>query len=1322
MSLANDPDKFFALDAADFPSGTAYIAIDSNIETDVEFNITLTGSSGGLNIEIDGTVYPLAYNPSSLSQTATDFLTNHTTPTVLNSVTYNILDGSNNIAVTVSGPTITFRSTEAEYDSLVLTNTSGNLNGTVTVVEEYNVLAPACGTFNIYTRELIEGTTVDFTNLVFIKKMTYESLCSFTVPILNGCDPIPYEFGLFGYWESIEKYPCNDELYDSSVLCIKPSNLQAYLSAEEVTEFEDYYTNGVDADGCYIWKEDANQKPLVDFRDRGIRHYKFPCSITSPFMSTTTQNPGAFKDSIIYPIGFSISNEAIKAFLDIALSNNLITLEERIRINRYEIFRGDRTVDKSVIAKGLLFDIYKYIDGISGGDGSDIPSAQLAYYSNYPLNTLGDDKFNQLPHPYNSTKNNLFTFHSPDTHYYKPFLPREIKVEGYQFGKSQTIFDIVKDHPTYVLLGDQAYSVATALAVTEVSLDLLVQGIDYYVMATTGTYGIALGVALAIAATAALAGGVFKAGQLRYQWIETFYNLGHLNQFAYYSASVGHYNNFLPNPRPDDVLRGIPTIKYVKDGRYAIPSEVGTGIDSFNLNNLNREDSVFINLSTYFLNYPSQYYNYDNYSTNPTSSTRTAYSGIGRSPIMIRNAASPYASLKQYLPAQYGSIQSIDWIHTNYCGVISESLGCDPIFGGDISISRFAVKRKFPFFTSNSHGLAPRTPFEYSDYFNVNPLQKNNRYFIDYLINDDGDNWPMIFIFPANKSKYNLYPSNNDSGFYIKPPSKFFLFSYGFPYFLVESTINSNFRYAKREKFQDFYPNATDIIEFTQESNVSIREPNYYYYNFVYSSMHTSYRRRLFPDNYDSKLYAGTENLDNSVIYSRQDSSETSLTDPWLIYNPLDSYTFPKTFGKLINMDSIESEAILARFENGMTMFGSIDQLRDRVTEETANLGQGGIFAGRSVNFNKTDLGYAGSQHISKVSCEFGHFWVDAKRGKVFQLDPNAKGLQDITVGLEKWFRENLPFKITQYVQNIPQKDIDNNFKGLGISMGWDARLTRIFITKLDYKPKVDGITFIGGDFYTGTGEDLKKIELTDEEYFENCSFTVAYSPLTQSWISYYSFKPNYYISYNNYFQTGINYSADRTEQGLWSHLPFLSSYQVFYGKLYPFTIEYGIQSQGSNSVLNSIEYWMDVRKYYNKYDYADVVGYGFNKAFVYNTYQNSGQLNLVYQKNNDLSQSLRYPIHNVDSTDILQSEIAGKWNFNYLYNLIKNERSGLPIWKYDCPQVEKTLDNRLLDYRSNFKDRLRGDYFMIRLQQDIESRFKMIFRFQYDDRTFFQQ
>ncbi len=254
------------------------------------------------------------------------------------------------------------------------------------------------------------------------------------------------------------------------------------------------------------------------------------------------------------------------------------------------------------------------------------------------------------------------------------------------------------------------------------------------------------------------------------------------------------------------------------------------------------------------------------------------------------------------------------------------------------------------------------------------------------------------------------------------------------------------------------------------------------------------------------------------------------------------------------------------------------------------------------------------------------------------------------------------------------------------------------------------------------TTSGIREIDLGDPEYFDECSWTVAYSPLKNSWISYYSFKPNYYINYNNYFQTGVNFSNDSLEIGLWSHLPFLSSYQVFYGKRYPFIVEYPLVSSGLQSRLDFVEYWLDIRKYYDKYDFADIYNIGFDQAVIYNNKNNSGRLNLIPSQENNLQQKLQYPKHNVNSIDILQAQIHGKYSFNTIYNVVRNEQSGLPIWINDCAQIDKTLNDQLLDYRSNYKDRIRGDYFLVRLSNTLESRYKMLFRYATDSRDYYEQ
>ena len=1254
-----------------------------------------------------------------------------------------------------------------ELDSADFGGTSSNfyividspIKTRVVGINVVNTLTPPCGCFSIYQRDAQEITQIYYERLTFGKKVTYRSLCEFSTPVLGNCGAIPYQKGKMSYWESLERYPCNSEIYDSSDLIISPFD----IPEEYREEFESYYTDGL-ASGNYVLTDDTN------FMDKPIRHYKYPCSTIVPFMNTT--NPGGGQDSFIYPIGFFLSNTVINAFLDIAVKNGLLTQEERSKIRKYEVFRGDRRTDKSIIAKGLLFDNYEYQE--ENGDSINYP--------NYPLNALGKDQFNDVPHKYNNNSNNKYYFQGPNTSFYKPELPKEMKIEGYQFGRGTSYFDEVKGHSTYVILGEEAYEAATGLAAAEAALDLLVQLANFSLSAAqASTPALPVSAIILAAATIGYTGAaVFKVGEYRYKWIEIFRNLGKPNNHAYYQACIGHYNYFKPNSVIGSTLRGIAAIVYLAEGRYEVSDEVNN--INIKVNNLEREGSVFVGLGKedFNIQYPNDYKNFDNSSSNLPNSSRRGYKGIGRSSAESVNNASPYVSLKQYLPAQYGNINSIEWVNTGYCGDTGSILDCDPIFGGDVYISRFSVKRKIPFFTSNSANQAPLIPFKYSDYFNINPptvtagtqrdMELATRFYVDYLINEDSDsNVISSLVFPSNRSRFNLDGSPFAAfAFYVKPPAKFYLFSYGIPYFLVESEINCNYRYARRGKNDNFYPLVGDVINWTQEKNVSITEQNTFFYNTVYSQGHSFYPWRMLPTSYSKELYDSINRLDNATIYSRQDVSQNSIADPYLLYKALDFYEFPTQYGKLIELDGIESEQVLGRFVNGITIYGAVDVLRDRLTAENQNLGNAGIFEGRSINFNLTELGHAGSQHFAKVSCEYGHFWVDARRGKVFQLSPNAKDLEEISKSsstinssCEKWFKDNLPFKILKSAPELTDLDVDNAYKGIGIAMGWDDRLKRVFITKRDYIP-LENTCYSGGLFhdtnennytalialyveggYTFEGfddqcrlvfrstvdgrtqetyVDSKVVEIGNQKYFKDVSFTIAYSTVTQTWISYYSFKPNYYISYNDFFQTGINYSLDKSEIGLWSHLPFLSSYQVFYGKRYPFVIEFPMQTKMTNSIVHCVEYWLDVRKYYSKNNFANIYGVGFDRAIIHNDHQNSGQLNLTVQKDDDIRQNLIFPQHNLTSIDILQSEIQGKYSFNHIYNLVKSEKSGLPLWLQDDNKIEKEIDSRLLDYTYRLKDRLRGDYFSCVLKNEKETRYKFTFRLSIETRNFIDQ
>lgn len=1176
----------------------------------------------------------------------------------------------------------------------------------------YTLTTP-CSCFTVINRPVeYLHTQVTFDRLTIGERQNYTSQCEYNIPEYNSCNPIPVETGLFSYIESEVNYPCNKELYDSSELIITPTDVETNYRSE----FEQYYTDGgVVVNGNYVLNSET------DFRDKPIRHYKFPSSELVPFMSDSSIAPGDFNDSFIYPIGVYIDNTIINNFLDIAVKNGLLSIEQRNKIYKYEIFRGDRRVDKSIVAKGLLYDLKKYKE-----KGEDV------YYPNYPYNNLGSDKLHGIGPINSGQSNDKFTFHSPDIHYYKPSLPTEVKLEGYQFGKSEGSFDEVEGHSKWVILGDKAVRLARTLGIAEAALELVTYSGERLTQAAAGGLSAPAAAVVAAATIASYTiSSVFKASSYVYQWLETFKNLGTPYNFAYYYSSVGHYNYFRKNTNEQgdfhigNSIRGIKNSSYLREGNWSVNKQDVQG--TVRINNLDRESSLYIELRSNLLN-PSYYRDYDNSISNPKNTSLFINSDIGcsegRSSREVRNISSPYVSLKNYVPSQYGDIDSIKWLNTSYCGILNDNNSCDAVFGGDTFISRFSLKRKMNLFLDNAFDIAPLTPFPYKIYRNIPSL----KYWVNYEIDDSSFSFGNS-LFPNRLSEYRLDCLATNNTFYIKPrgsinAAKFYLFYYGIPYFLVESGINNNYRYAGRESREGFYPYNNDYLGWTQEKNVPIRARNRYNYPFTYSQGQSLSRYSVQQSNFELEKERCKNDLPNGIIYSKKDTSENDDVDPWLVYKPLDFKEFETSNGDLVDVRGIESNQLIARFENTTLLYNKLNLYTDGLNATNVSLTTGSLFGERPLEYHNSTIGYAGTQHKAMVSNEFGHFWVDSKRGQVFQINPNGQGLKEITGRVRHWLKEHLPFKIVNYnITGLSYKDTDNSYNGLGIDMGWDSLYKRVFITKRDYIVTYNGndeLEYEGGKFYLRDTSNVRtEIELSDTEYFEDISWTLAYSPYTESWVSYYSFTPDYYITQQDFFQTGVNNNGKDEEKGLWSHLLTNDSYQVFYGKKYPFTVEIPVTNKGYNSKIKDVEYWLDTRKYINRYDFSEKRNVGFNKAIVYNNSQNTGLLKLVPQEVNNLQQQIKYPKYNTKYIEVLTSQYNKKWSFNYLYNMVKNEYNNAPIWINSRNQINKELNHRAISYTNKWKDRLEGDWFLTRLTNDQETRYKMIFKWLKDERTF---
>src|SRR5690606_16235151 len=88
------------------------------------------------------------------------------------------------------------------------------------------ITLPLGSCFSVVTRdEEFSKISVDFDEIRIKKNQNWLVRCTFDVPVLNSCKPVPYKYGDFSYWESTDIYPDNEELYDSSVLQINNFDL-----------------------------------------------------------------------------------------------------------------------------------------------------------------------------------------------------------------------------------------------------------------------------------------------------------------------------------------------------------------------------------------------------------------------------------------------------------------------------------------------------------------------------------------------------------------------------------------------------------------------------------------------------------------------------------------------------------------------------------------------------------------------------------------------------------------------------------------------------------------------------------------------------------------------------------------------------------------------------------------------------------------------------------------------------------------------------------------------------------------------------------------
>lgn len=715
-------------------------------------------------------------------------------------------------------------------------------------------------------------------------------------------------------------------------------------------------------------------------------------------------------------------------------------------------------------------------------------------------------------------------FNSPETSFGQPFLGTVLKLENVMYGKGISHFTEVKNNAKYRLITEEAQRRAL-----ESSQDMTSAPFDATAMFTA--YQAYLQIYL---------NGIAKKNYA--------YSFNSIADYAY-TASVP--NNLGIKQRNIDVAR------------YLIPGV--QAIDGDKINNYQRESSVYTKVNT-SLPFPDENPNIQTLGV--TDRSRHTISSIDYCSTPTRDkditVSAYYASLKNEIVNLWGQIYSYDTVDTGYQYIYDAPTNPTTIFGGDTFIGKFAFKTKLPFFIDNRVGAPDDSDIYYDEIGNIAyPKYWHSARSIlkDYSVGGVGTLSGIISYKAHNFDCPNLEDVEETSGTttttttLVAPNPEdivsfydgyFYLFAYGVPSFYCESSYNLDLRQAYNNREGEFWPHVSSDIpdDWVQESFVSIANDNTYYYNSTFSKQNRENTFTHLPFDWDSECY---KTYPFRAIYSdNQYTGTDNKINNWLVYKPLSYFDFPQNYGELVSLDGIQNKAILARFENKTLLYNNLLTL-DTSNPQMAYLGNPRLFDNNPpIDFADTDLGYIGSQHKMLLKIPQGQITADAKRGQVFLI--RGTEVIDLTAfgsGVNRFFTDHLAFEILRYFPDVP---IDNAYTGIGLHGVYDSKYDRVIITKLDYIPIRDNITYNAeeGKFYINdctiqgvaievedneiptytdnASATLKKqVYLDDPEYFCNKSWTISYNLNTNSWISFHSYTPNYYIGENNFFYSGVN-------------------------------------------------------------------------------------------------------------------------------------------------------------------------------------------------------
>jgi hypothetical protein len=233
---------------------------------------------------------------------------------------------------------------------------------------------------------------------------------------------------------------------------------------------EDCNDNNIWETGQFAYHQSGITYPNLpevwgDLCGKPILLHRFPDNSISHIHDGNGRIADYKQNNIIYPIGIKVDHQSVLDAFAYAVQQGLITTEERSHITSYRIVRANR--EKSIVAKGLLYDMWNYDK-----------FGNKYYYPNYGYNDLRNDNLisndpntykddntsNPRPNVFSAT--GRYTFHSPDSSFTEPSLDGvEMKLETLEYGQSEGYFNHCEEQAKQRFLTTFAMSLAFGIGV-----------------------------------------------------------------------------------------------------------------------------------------------------------------------------------------------------------------------------------------------------------------------------------------------------------------------------------------------------------------------------------------------------------------------------------------------------------------------------------------------------------------------------------------------------------------------------------------------------------------------------------------------------------------------------------------------------------------------------------------------------------------------------------------------------------------------------------------------------------------------------------------